>query len=712
MAIVNSKSYYDDLLNDNVLFLQGTQFDLNKYLPTAPTTFPNAAPYAEDERGKQNSLRGHAIEGAFYLTTDTHRLYIGRKVTNVPDPNPYGIEINDIYPEEISSGIATVEDTTELAQVQTGGAAHDGDFYYIKGSNVLAVYEEDEQGGGHWQQVNSPTGIDSFQTTISSTAPIPAKIPDFSQINTSSYAKIKEALKPSGAATPTETEFWLKAGDNINLKASEQGIIEISSINSQSELNIEPSSASDNNAKIVLSDGINFNSEIGFEGKQDTTVQAEEAYQLSADTTVVAYKPYYQRSGSEPYTYTLITSPTGNPHSQNYYEKANKVIVTGPGINGTYISTLGTVGATSGNAGFNIAVQVKNGDTTDTSNKSITATGGANSILDPIITIGSTTAESYHFRGGTARIPIYTKDEVDTQINNSITSALNVTDALHYKGTISSYDALSALDDGNLANGDVYKASGKFSYNIDGNNSITIKVGDLLIAQGQETNGKIPSGSATWQVVPSGDEPLLVGKITNSSVQGAGPGFGFEDSNISTPYNELDSNARLDKRPLYVSIDNENSTLIRAAAVSEQRADNFKITLHHIEPVSNTTTNVVNITTATLITSSASSDSLGIKDSTLTFQAISSITRDRFGHIIDISGQTINLKHNYLTQLTGVYSTTTTSQTNIGRIAIGANDALGFSNSATKVNVLFGSETLKITNTESQLNMNLVWGSF
>ena len=711
MAIVNSKSYYDDLLNDNVLFLQGTQFDLNKYLPTAPTTFPNAAPYTEDERGQENSLRGHAVEGAFYLTTDTHRLYIGRKVTSIPSPNPYNIKINDIYPEEISSGIATVEDTAELAQIQTGGAAHDGDFYYIKGSNVLAVYEEDEQGGGHWQQVNSPTGIDSFQTTISNAAPTPANIPDFSQINTSSYTKIKEALKPSGAATPTETEFWLKAGDNINLKASAQNIIEISSINSQSELNIEPSSASDNNAKIVLSDGINFNSEIDFEGKQDTTVQAEEAYQLSADTTVVAYKPYYQRSASEPYTYTLITSPTGNPHSQNYYEKANKVIITGPGINGTYISTLGTVGATSGNAGFNIAVQVKNGDTTDTSNKSITATGGANSILDPIITIGSTTAESYHFRGGAARIPIYTKDEVDTQINNSITSALNVTDALHYKGTVSSYDALSALDDGNLANGDVYKASGKFSYTIDENNSITIKVGDLLIAQGQETNGKIPSGSATWQVVPSGDEPLLVGKITNSSIQGAGPGFGFEDSNISATYNDLDSNARLDKRPLYISIDNQKSTLIRAAADSEQRADNFKITLHHIKPESNTTTNVVNITTATLITSSTSSDSLAIKDSTLTFQAISSITRDSCGHIIDISGQTISLKHNYLTQLTGSYSANTA--TNVGKIVIGANDALGISNSAvTKVNVQFGSETLQITNTESQLNMNLVWGSF
>jgi len=44
------------------------------------------------------------------------------------------------------------------------------------------------------------------------------------------------------------------------------------------------------------------------------------------------------------------------------------------------------------------------------------------------------------------------------------------------------------------------------------------------------------------------------------------------------------------------------------------------------------------------------------------------------------------LKHNYLTQLTGSYSANTA--TNVGKIVIGANDALGISNSAvTKVNV-------------------------
>jgi len=59
---------YEALLNDNVRFLQGTQAQLNKYLP-----------------GSGDNLSGHAYEGAFYLTTDTHRLYVGRKVDTGTD---------------------------------------------------------------------------------------------------------------------------------------------------------------------------------------------------------------------------------------------------------------------------------------------------------------------------------------------------------------------------------------------------------------------------------------------------------------------------------------------------------------------------------------------------------------------------------------------------------------------------------------------------
>ena len=44
-------------------------------------------------------------------------------------------------------------------------------------------------------------------------------------------------------------------------------------------------------------------------------------YVASADTAVVSGKLYYTRSGSSaPYTYTRVSSPTGNPSTSNYYE--------------------------------------------------------------------------------------------------------------------------------------------------------------------------------------------------------------------------------------------------------------------------------------------------------------------------------------------------------------------------------------------------------
>lgn len=47
-----------------------------------------------------------------------------------------------------------------------------------------------------------------------------------------------------------------------------------------------------------------------------------DVYEASADTSVVAGKTYYTRSGSSPnYTYTPVASPTGNPSTSSYYEK-------------------------------------------------------------------------------------------------------------------------------------------------------------------------------------------------------------------------------------------------------------------------------------------------------------------------------------------------------------------------------------------------------
>lgn len=51
---------------------------------------------------------------------------------------------------------------------------------------------------------------------------------------------------------------------------------------------------------------------------EDDSVAPTESYNVSTDTTVVAGKVYYTKSGN---TYTKVASPTGNPSTSSYYER-------------------------------------------------------------------------------------------------------------------------------------------------------------------------------------------------------------------------------------------------------------------------------------------------------------------------------------------------------------------------------------------------------
>ena len=54
-------------------------------------------------------------------------------------------------------------------------------------------------------------------------------------------------------------------------------------------------------------------------GSADTTDNT--TYKKSTDTEVVSGKTYYTRTGTSPnYTYTVVSTPTGNPSTSNYYE--------------------------------------------------------------------------------------------------------------------------------------------------------------------------------------------------------------------------------------------------------------------------------------------------------------------------------------------------------------------------------------------------------
>ena len=72
------------------------------------------------KRGLHKNLPASAIDGAFYLTEDTHRLYAGIG-TELVDLNKYIVMVNN-------------QNDLPTTNVQVG------DFAYIKDSNILAVY--------------------------------------------------------------------------------------------------------------------------------------------------------------------------------------------------------------------------------------------------------------------------------------------------------------------------------------------------------------------------------------------------------------------------------------------------------------------------------------------------------------------------------------------------------------------------------------------
>lgn len=109
----------------NINFLLGTQNNLEKYI--AGTT--------------------KAADGTFYLTNDTHRLYIGT---------------SDGKAVPVNEGVITVASLDALAKIPN---PHAGEFYYVTAENILCVYN-----GSTWVQINNNTNTYIVDSNLTVTA--------------------------------------------------------------------------------------------------------------------------------------------------------------------------------------------------------------------------------------------------------------------------------------------------------------------------------------------------------------------------------------------------------------------------------------------------------------------------------------------------------------------------------------------------------------
>lgn len=156
----------------NVQFKLGTQAAVDKLLVTPGTS---------------------VVEGSFYLTNDTHRLYIGQKASS-------DAANAQLFP--VNEGVITVATVSDLPKVgDSDGAAFAGRFYYVTAGNILCVYN-----GKAWVQINTNTDttITDYTTAVSATGDV---------------GTIKETITLTGNAKK-ETSHTITGSNGVKVTAS------------------------------------------------------------------------------------------------------------------------------------------------------------------------------------------------------------------------------------------------------------------------------------------------------------------------------------------------------------------------------------------------------------------------------------------------------------------------------------------------------------
>lgn len=110
------------------------------YVAGTPTI--TGTPNVGFRMGTEGGLKtlASATKGTFYLTTDTHRLYIGN---------------DDGSLSPVNQGVITVSDLSSISN------AIPGQFYYITNGNILATWS-----GGRWVQINPDTAVTAVSNDV------------------------------------------------------------------------------------------------------------------------------------------------------------------------------------------------------------------------------------------------------------------------------------------------------------------------------------------------------------------------------------------------------------------------------------------------------------------------------------------------------------------------------------------------------------------
>lgn len=229
------------------------------------------------KRGLHSQLPvNNAVEGTFYLTTDTDRFYVGK---------------SDKTLAELNKSIRSVADYDALPSLNSGQVAV-GDFYYLEEEVVLATCIL-KNGEKYWQQININTDTQIDDVLFTQEDKSNAETPSETQIDITEIIKFKDRQgDPLPEGDNKTATFTVKGKDGVKVSsASLENGAPIITFEGDYGQSVGENNTETNTANIYLTTGsgdkLNEDAPIKIKGGANVSVEVEDDDKITISSSYI-----------------------------------------------------------------------------------------------------------------------------------------------------------------------------------------------------------------------------------------------------------------------------------------------------------------------------------------------------------------------------------------------------------------------------------------
>lgn len=476
------------------------------------------------KRGLHSALPATAVDGVFYLTTDTNRLFVGQGtkmvelnksievVDTIADLPKRGVEVGQFYyVKGPNAGATNTQNGNILAVVVSGGQTTDAQWVQVNpdtntdtGYDYISTASVSGNGDGVVDDVNHRIAYTITLTQMhkdgnASSAASEGDVTATFYVNSDDINSIVQDVQVSFGASAVSTStvaggsttlnvggsnatgdgVVVNAGDNVQLSGGGNAPLVISATDTKYALE-----SAANSKSIILKEGNQNKSTVNFAAGTALEVSEATAGTISYNHADIAAST---ANGDDAKQATGTAQTASNDAVINVVES---VVVNAQG-HVTNVTTKAVTAKDTKPTGGSITVDGAgiSGSLTMNQGGNVTLTGGSDVLYHNLTIDGVATKVENQ---GTLATNLYSAAEIDKKIRG-----LN---AMTYKGTVGTDGTVTTLPTSNVELGDTYMVKTA------GAGTSESQPGDLLIATGTEdaSTGYITSSTLVWEHVKAG----------------------------------------------------------------------------------------------------------------------------------------------------------------------------------------------------------------